>query len=135
MKQTILFLLAFVCIGCNLNQERQQPFTLQGAWQLSEAEFPAGQTQSFPSEGITYLRIYESDSIMYQCRLTRSESALVIQPSEISDVKVIDTGDKERLYLEDGDPFPLTILSDSTITIQQSGILYTWRRADEIAKE
>ena len=66
MKQNILFLLAFVCIGCNLNQERQQPFTLQGAWQLSEAEFPAGQTQSFPSEGITYLRIYEGDSIMYQ---------------------------------------------------------------------
>ena len=72
---------------------------------------------------------------MYQCRLTRSESALVIQPSEISDVKVIDTGDKERLYLEDSDPFPLTILDDSTITIQQGGILYTWRRADEIAKE
>jgi hypothetical protein len=135
MKQTILFLLAFLCIRCSLHQERQQPFTLQGAWQLSEAEFPAGQTQSFPSEGITYLRIYEGDSIMYQCRLTHSESALVIQPSDICDVKVIDTGDKQRPYLEDGDPFPLTILDDTTITIQQGGILYTWCRTDEIAKE
>ena len=41
----------------------------------------------------------------------------------------------EHLYLEGDDPRPLTVADDSTLVIQHSGVLYTWRLSNDIATE
>ena len=135
MKQAILFFITTLLFSCYWGDEHKQAFTLNGAWTLSQVEYPFGHVDSFPMDGITYLRFYEGDTAMYQCRLIRSASAWVIQPTMVCNVKVVDKGNNERLYLEESDPHPLTIQNDTTILIQQNGVLYTWHKAEELGNE
>lgn len=136
MRQSLwICLVCMLLLACGKTGNNKEPFTLDGAWTLSQMEYPIGEKDTFPINGPTYLRIYEGDSVMMQCRLTRTESAIVIQPEGRCDVMLIDKGGGERLYLEDDDPRPLTVRDDSTIIIQRNGILHTWQRADKIAVE
>jgi histidinol dehydrogenase len=73
--------------------------------------------------------------MLYECRLATTPTGLVIRPKAIAQVTLIDKGGGELLYLEDGDPHPLTICNDSTITIQRSGVIYTSVRDDDIFQE
>lgn len=50
-------------------------------------------------------------------------------------MQLIDKGHGEYVYLEGDDPHPLTIEDDTTIVIQQNGILNTWHCADDIARD
>ncbi len=135
-RQSLLAILAIsLLLGCSMGTNRQKAFSLQGAWSLSQVEYPIGQTDTFPDAGPTYLRIYEGDSVMMQCQLTKTASAIVIKPQGRCNVTLIDKGGGERLYLEDDDPCPLTVKDDTTIIIQQNGILYTWHRTNGIDKE
>ena len=135
MRQVFLFLMAcLLLINCG-GDSKHQPFSLQGAWVLSRAEYPIGLIDTFPINGPTYLRLYDGDSMMVQSHLTRISSSVIVRPQERCDITLIDKGGGEHLYLEDGDPFPLTVKDDTTIIIQQNGILHTWLRADDIAKD
>jgi hypothetical protein len=135
MRQVFLFLMAcLLLINCG-GDSKHQPFSLQGAWVLSRAEYPIGRIDTFPINGPTYLRLYDGDSMMVQSHLTRISSSVIVRPQERCDITLIDKGGGEHLYLEDGDPFPLTVKDDTTIIIQQNGILHTWLRADDIAKD
>lgn len=127
-----------VCIllsSCNMAENNKKPFTLDGAWTVSLVEYPVGRTDTFPTNGQTILRFYEGDSVMTQFRLTRTENAIVIQREGSCGVTLIDKGGGERLYLEEEDPCPLTVKDNTTIVIQQNGILHTWHRADDITDE
>lgn len=75
--------------------------------------------------------LYSSDSTLYECFLLATPSGMVVRPRTKKVVTLIDKGGGEWLYLEDGDPHPLHVLSDTTITIQRNGIVYRFRR-DEV---
>ena len=135
MKQILLFLTACLMAGCTSKSNNNPQYLLQGAWTLRQMDFPIGRTRTFADESGTLLRVYEGDSVMYQCWLTRTKSGLTVKPVARQRVELIDKGHGEYVYLEDDDPHPLTIKDDSTIVIQQNGILNTWHCADDIARE
>lgn len=135
MKIHSYLLLSLLLTACSSSEEPREHL-LQGAWVLSKVEYPMGGVETFPVQDMRPLRIYEGDSMMLQCGLTRTASAMVVhQPYLQSNITLINKGGGEYLYLEDGDPRPLTMQDDTTMTIQRNGILYTWHRADEIADE
>ena len=135
MRQGLLFLMACLLLtGCGKDSKRKS-LSLEGAWILSRVEYPVGRIDTFSINGPTYLRLYDGDSMMVQSHLTRISSSVIVRPQERCDITLIDKGGGEHLYLEDGDPFPLTVKDDTTIIIQQNGILHTWLRADDIAKD
>ena len=137
MKQLLTYVVLFavtLLVGCNSEGSKSKPYCLQGAWMLSHYETPMGHTETFSSDR-TFLRIYKGDSALFQCRLTNTESAMIIQPQLQCIVTLIDKGGGENVYIEGEDPRPLTLKDDTTIVIQQNGVLYTWHRADRIGQE
>ena len=137
MKNSLLLLtLCLFFLSCGDTRKDEQAYFLHGAWTLLHVELPIGRELSYTREGNgTLCHIYTNDSTLYECRLTTTPSGLVIMPRGKSKVTLIDKGGGELLYLEDGNPHPLTITSDSTITIQRSGVVYTSQRADDIFQE
>ena len=135
--KTFILLLVLVLLLASCGKEGKSPttFSLEGAWTLTQIEYPMGDIGNYPQNGYTQLCIYEGDSTLYQCGLTQTESAVVVYPLDKRSITLIDKGGGERLYLENGDPHPLTIVNDTTIIIQLSGTLYTWHRDEQIAKE
>jgi len=135
MKQIIIFLAACLLIGCHAHSGNDEPFILQGAWSLRQIDYPAGYTVKYAEKGQTLLRLYEGDSAMYQCWLTKTETTLMIKPDMAYKVTLIGKGDGEFVYMEEDNPRPLTIATDSTITIQQSGAIYTWHRETDVERD
>lgn len=122
--------------GCRQAPGGEQFFCLQGAWMLQRVEYPTGTAYNYPTDdGITLCRIYSRDSSFYDCRMTATPTGLVIMPNGVSQMTLVNKGGGELLYLENGDPHPLTITSDSTVTIQRNGIRYYWLRDDAIYRE
>ena len=136
MKIHTYLLASLLLAACSSSEKSRRENPLQGAWVLSKVEYPMGGTETFPVQGMRPLRLYEGDSMMLQCGLTQTASAMVVhQPYFQSNTTLIDKGGGEYVYLEDDDPRPLTVVDDTTMTLQRNGILYTWHRADEIAEE
>ena len=136
MRNALLILMSVLMIlGCGDKTEEQQSYILQGAWLLQHVEYPSGSTDDYDLKGNgTFCVIYEGDSLLYECWIATAPSGLVIIPTAKADITLIDKGGGEMLYLEDNDPHPLSI-SDSIITIQRNGVLYSWTRADDIYNE
>lgn len=122
--------------GCNKTEDRQQEYLLQGVWTARHGEFPTGETWNYPTEGgNSFCRIFDGDSMVYKCNLSVTGGNMVVIPTEMCEVTLIDKGHGDVLYLEDGDPHPLTIENDSTITIQMNGVRNTWVRDDRLTLE
>ena len=131
-----LFMALCLVLGCDFTNDADDEHLLQGAWMLRLVEYPyevPNDTMS-DQEG-TALQFYDGDSVVYQCWLTRTESGLLINPGSRLSVTLIDKGGGEHVYIEGDDPRPLTIKDDSTMVIQRKGVLYTYRRTDDIAQE
>lgn len=135
MKQLLVLIATCLLTGCSTGDHNDKSYLLQGAWTLRQMDYPIGRTETYTETEGTLLRLYDGDSVMYQCRLTRTETGLTIRPVEELQVRLIDKGHGEYVYLEDDNPRPLTIKDDTTIIIQQNGILYTWHYSDDIADE
>lgn len=133
MKHLLLLLATCLLLGCST--DRHRPFLLSGAWRLQQVKTPDGHIYSYDVNDHTLLRLYDADGTLRECRLTQADQALVVQPQARYGVRLIDKGGGQWLYLEDEDPRPLTVVDDSTITIQRNGRIGTWRRADDIARE
>lgn len=131
----LLFITACLVLGCNSAGDNDKRNLLQGAWTLQQVDYPIGHTETYEGTKGTYLRLYDGDSIMYQCWLIKTESGLIVRPHMQRKVTLINKGNGEYIYLEDDDPRPLTVKDDSTIVIQQNGVLHTWLSADDIAQE
>lgn len=134
MKQILVLMAVCLLAGCSDSKD-DKAYTLQGAWVLQQMDRSVGYTEKYSETTGTQLRLYDGDSVMYQCRLTRTKSGLIIRPIEQTPVRLIDKGHGEHLYLEGDDPRPLTVADDSTLVIQHSGVLYTWRLSNDIATE
>ena len=137
MKNFLLLLtVCLFLLSCGDARKNERAYFLHGAWMLQHVELPVGQKLNYTREGDgTLCHIYTSDSTLYECRLATTLTGLVIRPKAVVKVTLIDKGGGELLYLEDGDPHPLTISNDSTVTIQRSGVIYTSVRADDIFQE
>ena len=133
---TAHFLMAScLVLGCSTGNNGDKQYTLDGVWTLRQMDHPTGYTRTFAESEETYLTYYDGDSVMYQCLLTRAERGLTIRPIGQQRVMLIDKGHGEYVYMEDDNPYPLTVKGDSAIVIQQDGILHTWYSADDIANE
>ena len=111
-------------------------YLLQGAWTLRHVSHPYGVENSYTVTGSgTACMVYAGDSAYFECMLATTPSGLVIMPTSQGSVTLIDNGGSEKLYLENGDPHPLTVSGDTLMTIQRDGAQYTYARADNIYKE
>ena len=137
MKNYILLItMCLLVFSCNDAEKDEQAFFLKGAWLLKHLEYPAGAEQDYTREGNgTLCHIFTTDSVLYECKLTATPTGLVINPRAISKITLIDKGNGEQLYLEGDDPHPLTIVNDTTIIIQRSGVKFTSIKADDIFEE
>ena len=130
---SVLLLMLFSCTD-NLQLVHGE-VDLTGAWVLRHVKFPSGTEYDCSMDGNgTSCLIYEGKNLLYECRISTTPSGLLIQPTAKSIVTITYKGGGEWLYLEDGDPHPLCV-SDSAITIQRIGILYTFSRADDLYNE
>jgi len=134
MRQILTILAACLLLGCTSGGDGGR-WLLQGAWTLRQMDYPIGRTETYAETEGTFLRLYDGDSVVYQCALTRTATGLIVRHSLQRRVTLIDKGGGEHVYLEDDNPMPLTIADDSTIIIQRNGILSTWHRAEDIADE
>lgn len=135
MKQILITLAACLLIGCYSNNSSDKSNVLQGAWTLRQVEYPYDRPDTYYKPENTLLRLYDGDSVVYQCWLNKTESGFIIRPELQCPVTLVDKGHGEYVYIEEDNPRPLTIANDSTIVIQQQGILYTFHRADDIGEE
>lgn len=136
MRFVLMAITLCLLMSCHDNTgSDEQSFVLQGAWTLQQVEYPYGRTDTFSMRQGMPLRLYEGDSVIYSCMVVKTETGLIVRHSMQNQVTLIGTGNGEYVYLEDGDPRPLTIVNDSTIVIQRNGALSTWHRADDIAQE
>lgn len=135
MKQILITLAASLLIGCYSNNSSDKSNVLQGAWTLRQVEYPYDRPDTYYKPENTLLRLYDGDSVVYQCWLNKTESGFIIRPELRCPVTLVDKGHGEYVYIEEDSPRPLTIANDSTIVIQQQGILYTFHRADDIGEE
>lgn len=113
MKHILLLLPAFLLLGCTSDNEDERRFLLHGAWTLSKVEYPYEYPTTYFERGNTILRTYDGDSVMYQCWLTETESALVIKPEMQCPVTLIDKGGGAYIYIEEDNPRPLTITDEA----------------------
>ena len=126
---------SYLVLGCTFPSNSNKDHLLHGVWILRQVDYPTGLTETLTESEGTLLRLYDKDSAMYQCWLTRTKTGLIVKSNLHLHITLIDKGHSEYLYLEDDNPRPLAIADDSTIIIQQNGALYTWNCADDIANE
>ncbi|MBQ8463452.1 MAG: hypothetical protein IJ544_04985 [Prevotella sp.] len=137
MKNVFLSLtLCCLLAACGQLTDGESASPLEGTWLLRYVEYPTGEAYDYSIEGKgTYCLLYDSDSMLYESIISMTPSGFVIMPTAKRVVTLIDKGGGERLYLEDGDPHPLTISSDTAITIQRKGALYSLVRDDDLYLE
>ncbi len=104
MKVILTLFAAFMLLGCNSEENSNEHYVLQGAWTLHQVEYPYDRPDTYYKPERTLLRLYDSDSIMYQCWLTKTESGLIISPDLRCTVTLIDKGRGEYVYIEDDNP-------------------------------
>lgn len=135
MKQILITFIVFLLLGCNSENNSNKPYILQGGWTLRQIVYPTGHTETFSEHENIPFRLYDGDSLIYSCLITKTETGLVVNHSSQNHIMLINKGNGEYLYLENDNPRPLTIKNDSTIIIQRNGALLTWHRANDIEKE
>ena len=135
MKKILILLAACLLLGGCSGDGGSSPYMLEGAWVMQEVRIPQGDTFSYNTSEGTRLRLYEGDSVMNEFQLSQTGKTLVVRPSEWCGVRLIGKGSNEWVYLEEEEPRPLTVVDDSTITIQRMGRVYTWRRRADIDKD
>jgi len=136
-RQIIITSLALLCalLSCTDRRTESGEFNINTVWVLRHVEFPSGTEQDFALNGEgTSCLIYDRENRICVCNISTTPTGLLVQPMGTATVTLIDKGGGEWLYLEDNDPHPLQV-SDSAITIQRMGILYTYSRADDIYSE
>lgn len=143
-----IIVLSCCLLFCGCTEEEQlQKHDLNGVWILKRLVNPFGTITDYPfnNGGVSKYRIYEGDSVFYECDvkpLTSSEwqniataSDVVVVPTGKLSFTKIYKGGGEFMYLEDNDPRPLRFASDTSVVIQKFGVKYTWVRARDMDEE
>ena len=80
MKQILILLATLLLIGCYSNISSDKSNVLQGVWTLRQVEYPYDRPDTYYKPENTLLRLYDGDSVMYQCWLTKTETGFIIRP-------------------------------------------------------
>jgi len=93
MKNFLSILAVCLLLGCTSKDDDRGAWTLEGAWTLRQVTYPFDRADDTYSERDgTVLRIYDGDSVMYQCWLIRTETGLIVRPDMKCSVTLIDKG-------------------------------------------
>ena len=125
MKQILITFIVFLLLGCNPENNSNKPYILEGAWTLRQIVYPMGYTETFSERERIPFRLYDGDSLIYSCFISRTETGLVINNGSKDQATLINTGNGEYMYLENDDPHPLKITNDSTKTFPISCTIHS----------
>lgn len=145
-----MLLAALVCVilaGCSRKSEPDK-YSLSGVWVMTHAEYPVLElSEDFPdADGETLCRIYEGDSIFYECwirtmkpgqpqNVMTASDVIIVPKSKCVCTLIQKDGAGNPLYLEDGSVLPVRFLSNTSMTIQKVGIVFSWTLAKEMKQE
>lgn len=131
---TIAYCLMILIISSCQHASQQQAFKINGTWILKEVIGVDGTKRENPYTDFDILRIYD-DSCYYQCEVTKAPNGTMISPSRFEGYTLVDKGNNNYAYLQGDGSHPLRIFPDSTMSIQEMGRKYIWKRCDSIATE
>lgn len=117
--------------SCTKESGTQDEFNIKRVWKLSKVMYFDDEVADYSERSNTWLRIYD-DSCYYVCQLLQAPNGLMFVPSAMDHYTLIDKGQRTFLYLHDDDKHPLTVLSDTSMVIQENGVLYHWQATDEL---
>lgn len=129
----LLGMLLCVCAGCRNKAPEKQLHGLPGAWTLVRQISPIGTQTDFPHDGMTYCRIFCSDSTFYECQLRSTLTGTVIIPTDKGGFEFINKGKHDFIYMENGRRYPLKMVNDTTMVMQRYGRQYTYIRNHEMS--
>lgn len=119
---------AITLLSCSSGEEKHN-FTLNGTWVLEEIQRWEGDSYTFDQEDKTWLRIYDN-TCYYECQVVAAPSGMMFVPYNMEHYTLIERGPNDYLYLQESNTHPLTVESDSTIVIQETGNKYRWKVCD-----
>jgi hypothetical protein len=92
-KALLLLILCLFVLACENTTKEKRVFCLQGVWILRQVKYPDGMEHHYSMEGSgTYCLLYERDSILYECSLTKIPSGYIIMPTTKNQVTLIEKG-------------------------------------------
>ena len=100
MKQILITLAACLLIGCYSNNSSDKSNVLQGAWTLRQVEYPYDRPDTYYKPENTLLRLYDGDSVVYQCWLAKTETGFIIRPELRFPMTLVDKGHDEYIYID-----------------------------------
>lgn len=98
MKHLLTILAVCLLWGCSALDKNKKSHILEGAWLLQQAETPSGDAIIFSENNHKQLRLYNGDSVRYQCTLIQTGSALIVQPNSLCNVTVINKGNSASIW-------------------------------------
>lgn len=131
-----------IAIGCLMlagcaKQEKRPKYDLRGAWIMTQVAHNIGCVHSYPNGEGTLCRIYENDSVYYECRINTMKPDRPQNIMTASDVTIVPigrtgytliekNGEGKPRYLENRSVHPIEFPNDTTMIIQSYGHKYTW---------
>ena len=120
-------LLAMLLMACSGHEAAESNFALQGTWVLESTQEYEGEVHEYDQASRCWLRIYD-DSCYYECYVDMASTGKIFVPTAMEPYTLIERGPNDYLYLQDDNTHPFNVLNDSTITIQEKGLKYTWKQ-------
>ena len=119
-------LLGILLVACSGHEATEGDFALQGTWVLESTQEYEGEVHKYDQINRSWLRIYD-DSCYYECYVDMAPTGKIFAPTAMEPYTLIERGPNDYLYLQDDNTHPFNVLNDSTITIQEKGLKYTWK--------
>lgn len=138
MKHIFLLLsfCALLCAtGCRRQPDRTELFGLPGVWMLSSRVHPMGVEFRFPEDGMTYCRIFDRDTMYYDCKLMSTPTGVVVIPQEYGPFNVVVTANRDTLFFENSHLRPIAFPDDTTMVIRRYGTVYTYYRNQDMTDQ
>lgn len=134
-KKFILSLSATAALLVSCTEKgMEHGFSINGAWTVLRVQDCEGTVRGNPDSSTAWLRIYD-DSCYYLCQVSTAPNGTMVDPHSMEDYTFIDKGGNDILYLQGDNTYPLEIVNDSMMVIQERGWKYTWGRCKDISEE
>ena len=130
------FITALLCglilSGCGAESTQPAPEDLSGIWRLNSVEFFNGyRNLSDKSSPEQTFRLYCEDSLIYEVVTLIDDKGIVLVPENKIVYSNRLSADSGFIYIEGGNPLPLTRSGDSIMTIQNMGFVHTYMRHED----
>lgn len=123
---TLFIIICALITSCTSNEERN--FEIQGVWVLTNIHIPDGSDFNYYERSNTMPMKIFTDSIYYVAMESSEPERFCFRPSYSGTYRLINKGNNECLYVEDGSTHELTIENDTVINIKDLGRSYEWHK-------